>query len=165
MKRNELPIDNKELASDLELARKAQARRLAAPVIHMGGKALPLRRKQLIETFAPDCVNKHVRQGRKIVTQLAPFHPCFIESKDYRKWLTQGYEPVVTDGAIVEDEGDVLVKCPQELYKQSLLEPAERAAFRARDKSEDAQTVPGAMEETMKSESLAEAKASVRDET
>lgn len=165
MKRFDLPTNDKELTSDLELARKAQARRMAAPVVNVGGKALPLRRKQLIETFAPECVNKHVRKGRKMITELAPFHPCFIEGKEYRKWLSQGYEPVVSDGAIVEDEGDILVKCPQELFKQSLVGPAERAAFRARDKVEEGKTVPGAMEETMKSESLAEAKVSARDET
>lgn len=164
MRNDDLPTTKKALEEDVELARAAARRRLAAPPVNVGGP-VKLKRKELIELYAPECVDHIERVGKRIRKTLGEAHPIWVEKKTYRDWIAKGYEPVVHEGSFVDDEGDVLLKCPQELHTKALEEPAARAAWRAKAPGEDMKAVPGASQETMKSVSVEEGEAAASDGT
>jgi hypothetical protein len=126
---------------------------------------MKLRRKELIEHYAPSCVSEHVRVGKFMRTKKSAEHALWVGRDQYRDFLQKGYEPVEKDGGVIEDEGDVLMKCPQKLFEESLRGPALEAAFRLRQPSDTKKNGAGAVDEQTSEQSLEDARVSAGDGT
>ena len=132
-KKNPIPENvPASVKADIEKARAAQATRRAAPPITATTPQDHVR-DALRRTFCPESVDEYDNRGKR--TKKAKFQSCFVPLKSYSKFVMDGYEPVLNDGAFVEDEGDRLVKLPRDLHDRKLQEPVIRDRARLREKS------------------------------
>jgi hypothetical protein len=99
---------NSSILDDIQRAEAQAAARMKAPDITVSGFEKS-REKQIVSTFAPDCVGKD-----------ALFHPFWGDPRDHKRYIDKGYIPVAHDGEHVAYEEMRLYKLPMELHKRDL---------------------------------------------
>jgi len=120
------------MQADIDKAKAAQATRRAAPPI-TARTAQEHVRDALRRTFCPESVDEFDNRGK--CTKRAKWASCFVPFKSYTQFVANGYEPVLNEGAFVEDDGDRLVKIPRDLHDRKLREPVMRDKARLREKN------------------------------
>jgi len=135
-----VPVDPlmAEINRALQLGLKQQQRRKAAPPITGGATSVP--RKDMIKRQAPDCVPTMGRdaKGRRVVVKKAPYHPCWFELKDMRKYAMQGYVPNYYEGEPTMDGEDILMKIPTEQHEANLADVKARSDWNLSEPSKPA---------------------------
>lgn len=84
--------------------------------VSVKGKYVPPRR-ELIEQYAPECIDRKERVGNTMkVVKKATHHAFFAPLEDRMSYIRKGYEPVLDkrDSFVMRD-GDVLMRIPVEL--------------------------------------------------
>lgn len=119
------------IEKELKDARAAQERRRKAPKLSISEQMKDVPRKRMITQFAPECTGKSPE-----------WHPCWAPIAELREWINRGYEPVVSNGMKVEDQGDVLLKVPQDIYQEDLMIPVRVSQRRLGEKDSDTNTNP-----------------------
>lgn len=109
--RNKNEQTSDSLMSDIERAEQAAQARLAAPDVTIQSLERS-REKEIVRTFAKDCVNENGK--------MAEFHPFWGDPSSHEKYIQDGYIPVAHNGQHVSYEGVKLYKLPMELHKRNL---------------------------------------------
>lgn len=144
-KSKSFPIDNtlvdnidNTLVDDIARAKAAQERRKSAPPIDLASVD-KLRRKQLIEYFAPEAIGAN-----------ATYHAMWGDKTKHAEYIEQGYEPVVRKGRHVTEEDDPLYMIPIDIYKENLKLVELLSDRKLGGKSAVVQRHPDALEEETK---------------